>query len=316
MNTLTITRGYSGSGKTTLAKRLVAERTGLDRAPLVRVNRDDIRAMTGVPPRGDYRQGQQVTRLQRAMVRSALEAKADVIVDDTNLALRFARDWADLAAELAVDFEVIDVDTDPHTCIGRNRIRIAEGHRGVPQSVIESQARRFPASQWREVTAREAKPERAWTPYAPPSGPGFFEVIYLVDIDGTIAKKRQGPGERGWHDYGRVGEDRPNMGVVDVVTDLRCSGAKIVFMSGRKDYCREETRAWLQHYLGEWTAASPLFMRASDDNRSDDIVKHELFHEHIQGKYIVTAALDDRDRVVAMWRAIGLACLQVDLGDF
>lgn len=305
MTTLTITRGYSGSGKTTLAKA----------SGKVRVNRDDLRAMMGLPNPGTYQQEQAVTATQRAHVAALLERGLDVIVDDTNLKLRFARDWADLAAELGVDFEVIDVTTPRDECIRRNMKRAEEGERFVPFEVIDRQAERFPISQWKPVTARE-QVEHAWTPYALPGGDGLFETIYLVDIDGTIAKKQQGEGTRGWREYFRVGEDRPNVGVIDIVQDLKYAGHKIVFMSGRKDYCRETTRSWLKHYLGEWTVASPLFMRADEDNRSDDIVKHELFHEHIQGRYVVRGVLDDRDRVVAMWRAIGLTVLQVDYGNF
>jgi len=311
MTTLVITRGYSGSGKTTLAKQMVE----LSDGTMSRVNRDDIRAMLGIPPRGTYHQEQQVTHVQKAAVRRLLVMGQDVVVDDTNLVLRFARDWADLAAELGVDFQVVDVTTSLEASMVRNERRIAAGERGVPAEVIRNQASRFQISQWRDITPRETI-EHAWTPYAIPSGPGLFETIYLVDIDGTVAKKRQGDGSRGWHEYERVGEDLPNPGVIDIVRDLKYAGHKIVFMSGRKGYCYGATRYWLSHYVGEWTVASPLHMRADDDNRSDDIVKHELFHEHINGRYIVRGVLDDRDRVVAMWRAIGLTVCQVDYGNF
>lgn len=310
MTTLHITRGYSGSGKTTLAKQMVAE----SNRTLSRVNRDDIRAMLGIPPRSDYLDEQRVTHVQQAAARRLLAMGQSVIIDDTNLVLRFARDWADLAAELGVEFQVWDVTTSLEASLARNERRIAAGERGVPAEVIRSQAQRFPLSQWHPVTAREAKPERAWTPYVEPDG--YSQVIYLVDIDGTVAKKQQGEGSRGWHEYDRVGEDRPNWGVIRIVNDLRFAGASIVFMSGRKDYCRPQTRAWLQTMIGHWTEAAPLFMRADDDNRSDDIVKHELFHRHIQGKYSVRGVLDDRDRVVAMWRAIGLTVAQIDYGNF
>lgn len=185
----------------------------------------------------------------------------------------------------------------------------------VPGHVILTQAERFPISQWKPITAREAKPERAWTPYAPPVDK-IVSTIYLVDIDGTVAKKRQGEGTRGWHEYERVGEDLPNPGVITMIEDLRRGGLGMVFMSGRKEHCRPQTRDWLQRYIGDWTLASPLHMRADGDNRSDDIVKHELFHAHIQGNYEVRAAIDDRDRVVAMWRAIGLTVAQIDFGNF
>jgi hypothetical protein len=43
-------------------------------------------------------------------------------------------------------------------------------------------------------------------------------------------------------------------------------------------------------------------MRKADDNRSDDIVKYELFMEHVAGKFNVKKIYDDRDQVCFMWR--------------
>ena len=50
--------------------------------------------------------------------------------------------------------------------------------------------------------------------------------------------------------------------------------------------------------------------------RSDDIVKFELLEQILEFGYEPILVLDDRDRVVKMWRAAGLRCLQVAPGDF
>ena len=57
-------------------------------------------------------------------------------------------------------------------------------------------------------------------------------------------------------------------------------------------------------------------MRKLDDKRRDDIVKKELFDENIRGRFNVKFVIDDRNRVVDMWRQIGLTCFQVEEGDF
>ncbi len=59
-----------------------------------------------------------------------------------------------------------------------------------------------------------------------------------------------------------------------------------------------------------------LLMRADNDYRSDEIIKEELYFNSINPRFDVVGVLDDRDRVVQMWRRIGLACLQVAPGDF
>jgi hypothetical protein len=57
-------------------------------------------------------------------------------------------------------------------------------------------------------------------------------------------------------------------------------------------------------------------MRPEGDTRNDGIVKNELFERHLAGRFIIDFVLDDRDRVVAMWRAKGLKVLQVAEGNF
>jgi hypothetical protein len=57
-------------------------------------------------------------------------------------------------------------------------------------------------------------------------------------------------------------------------------------------------------------------MRGNDDNRCDSIVKEEIYNEYIKDKYNVLAVFDDRDRVVDMWRRIGLPTYQVYYGSF
>jgi hypothetical protein len=57
-------------------------------------------------------------------------------------------------------------------------------------------------------------------------------------------------------------------------------------------------------------------MRARGDGRPDEIVKKELYRKRVAPRWKVTAVLDDRDKVVRMWRRIGLTVLQVAEGDF
>jgi len=57
-------------------------------------------------------------------------------------------------------------------------------------------------------------------------------------------------------------------------------------------------------------------MRPAGNTENDAIIKKRLFDENIRDDYDVRFVLDDRNRVVDMWREIGLTCLQVDYGDF
>lgn len=115
-------------------------------------------------------------------------------------------------------------------------------------------------------------------------------------------------------DWKRVGEDDVDDVIADIVCGLYYYDAyKIIVMSGRDSACRAETEEWLEKHN---IAHDELFMRAEGDMRKDNIVKAELFDEHVRDNFDVKFVLDDRDQVVRMWRQMGLTCLQVAEGNF
>jgi hypothetical protein len=130
----------------------------------------------------------------------------------------------------------------------------------------------------------------------------------IVDVDGTIAEK----GERGYFDWDKVGVDKPIPVIIDLLKVLY-PVHHILLFTGRDGSCRALTEAWLERHQVPYNA---LFMRASGDKRKDTIVKQELYAAHIVPHYDVQFVLDDRDQAVAMWRGLGLTCLQVADGSY
>lgn len=142
--------------------------------------------------------------------------------------------------------------------------------------------------------------------YTPPVGKPH---AIICDIDGTLAHMTG----RSPYDETRVLEDTLDevvCGIMNVYNPHR----KIILLSGRHDTCRKDTERWL---LENNVYYDELFMRRGDDDRKDNIIKKELFEEHLRDDYQIDFVLDDRDRVVNMWRnELGLKCLQVAEGDF
>ena len=135
--------------------------------------------------------------------------------------------------------------------------------------------------------------------------------IVLCDIDGTLALR----GDRAPHDHDSSMEDAVNWPVVHVCNALYAAGHAILLISGREEIYRAVTEYWLgTHGLLKYRLG--LIMRAEKDNRPDEIVKRELYEQKIQPHYQVGLVLDDRNKVVKMWRELGLTCLQVAEGDF
>jgi hypothetical protein len=89
--------------------------------------------------------------------------------------------------------------------------------------------------------------------------------------------------------------------------------AAIIAVSGRHEQARKLTEHWLNVSQVPY---DELLMRANGDSRPDDIVKEELFRRLVEPHYSVMGVIDDRNRVVKLWRQLGLVCFQVAEGDF
>jgi hypothetical protein len=107
--------------------------------------------------------------------------------------------------------------------------------------------------------------------------------------------------------------DKPNPVIVTLVKALQ-KEHRLIFCSGRPERTRRATVDWLQRHLGLTPAA--LYMRGDSDRRADDIVKRERLARMRANRFDPELAIDDRRRVVDMWRSEGLVCAQVAEGDF
>jgi hypothetical protein len=141
-------------------------------------------------------------------------------------------------------------------------------------------------------------------------------MAWICDIDGTVAINTG----RSPYDWAAVSSDAPNKPVITVVRALAAK-TTIIFMSGRMEQCRSLTRQWLHTYVcdpaTELCSTAPLLMRRDGDTRPDQVIKRELFKRRVQGLFEVEGVIDDRSKVVRMWREqLGLTCLQVAPGDF
>ena len=150
--------------------------------------------------------------------------------------------------------------------------------------------------------------------------------LYIFDLDGTLADCQhrtpilsETDGQRWRRFYAACGEDSPIYPVLATMEFLRQRGAEIWIFSGRSAEVRDLTVEWLLAHTGFMRSEleTALTMRDEGDHRADDIVKREwLDGMLVDDRQRLVAAFDDRDRVVAMWRAAGVQCFQVAPGDF
>lgn len=302
--------GLPASGKTTAARALQARSGGRMR----RVNLDDLRSMLDLPDpeRGrSWAHEQTVLAVQDAAVRAAVEGGFDVVVDNTHLTKHIPKRLKAAVGGLAT-FVVHDfTDVPLEECLRRDAAR----ENGVGEEIIRILAEKHASARkggWRLTAewlnggsgAMAAPPVTAYVP-----DPALPAAV-MCDIDGTLALT----GDRGPYDFSRCELDLLNEPVRHALDAFRrAHGDTIVLLSGRGEEHRPQTEAWLRRHEVPY---DELWMRAAGDSRRDDVVKAELFDAHVRHRYAVRVSLDDRDRVVAIWRRMGLPTWQVDYGDF
>ncbi|PTB97323.1 polynucleotide kinase [Marivirga lumbricoides] len=296
MQTITILRGLPASGKSTYAKNLVKANPGIYK----RINRDDLREMFD-----GYQLSREnekfVKKIRDVLIREALKANQNVIVDDTNLSERNMNRIQQLAdihkkeTGNKVEVEVINFEIELDEAIKRDASR----ERPVGRVVIEKLHRQFYAG-----TRMDER------------GPNYciqdktLPAAIICDLDGTLAIMNG----RNPFDASSCENDLLNEPIAEIVRNYYQNGTAIIMLSGRTDNYMEETKRWLEKNEIPY---HKLLMRKKGDSRKDAIIKKEIVNAEIKNKYFVRFVLDDRNQVVDMWRnEIGYACLQVNYGDF
>lgn len=152
--------------------------------------------------------------------------------------------------------------------------------------------------------------------------------LYIFDLDGTLSltHKRQHLIENGKRNaaawdafYDACDTDPPNLSVIKTLDFLRETGCETWIFSGRRAEVREKTIAWLEDYttFSRKELEVCLTMRDIGDNTEDSTLKLSWYNQLLQeDQQRLVAVFDDRDRVVNMWRSLGITCFQVAPGNF
>ena len=162
----------------------------------------------------------------------------------------------------------------------------------------------------------------------------------IFDLDGTLAlidSRRElsikDNGKLDWDTFFNpkmITLDDPNLPVIKMAQMFHNDGFRVVIFSGRNDRSFHATVSWLKtndvpHDLlvmrpdkfkdKSWPIANGN--PATSDMRfmPDDILKKKMLDTFLDINDIFLV-VDDRNRVVDMWRSLGLSVFQVAPGDF
>mgnify|MGYP001337479755 FL=1 len=159
---------------------------------------------------------------------------------------------------------------------------------------------------------------------------GFISYITVMkntiifDLDGTLAlidKRREvSTKPNGRLDWGKFFDpsniklDEPNPPVIKTAQLFAEQGFNIVILSGRSNKTEVATRSWLSKNKVPF---NKLIMRDSETNHftPDWVLKKNMLDEQLDINDVFLV-VDDRDRVVKLWRSLGLTTFQVADGNF
>ena len=163
----------------------------------------------------------------------------------------------------------------------------------------------------------------------------------IFDLDGTLAdidarrdKALKPNGKLDWEIFAApqsiLDLDKPNHPVIKMAQMFHNDGFKIVIFSGRNDRSFHTTKEWLEKYkvpydllvlrpdkiqADSWPIANGNPATKAMRFMPDEILKKEMLDTFVDIDDVFLV-VDDRQKVVDMWRDLGLNTFQVAPGNF
>lgn len=278
-------QGLPASGKSTKAKEIVAS------GDYIRVNRDLLREMLHFN-RWTGRNEDATVSTEKAIAISALINGTSVVVDDCNLNPRNHTMWQEAANACGASFRVEKVDTPMSVCLERDSAR----EKAVGFTTITNMALQY---------GLYPMPDKG---------------LVLCDLDGTLfdithrLKYAKGE-EKDWDKFfDAIPYDIVREDTVAMIRKYIADGHKIIFVSARPERCKIASMMKIHQAFGDTRVYETLIMRRDSDKRDDVEVKQQMYDTYFKGKYPIEAVIDDRPKVIRMWRANGVNVIDVGSG--
>lgn len=143
----------------------------------------------------------------------------------------------------------------------------------------------------------------------------------IFDLDGTLANAehrvhfiRQEP--RDWDGYHAACPlDTPKWPIIELATNLIRRGNNLEIWTGRREIVRPQTEAWLAKHGLSYFHGKRILMRPTNDFREDTVLKGEWLDKALLGGcFKPDLVIEDRDRMIRMWRSRGIMALQCEEG--
>lgn len=306
--------GPAGCGKSTFAERHFP--------PEAVLSSDAFRALVAGDP-GDQTATSAAFGLMRHALEERMKRRRLTVLDATSITPRERVRFVDVAHRHDVACIAVAFDLPLEVCQQRSTQR---RERQVPPDVVERQHRTFRRhlgglheelfdqvvvlGSSDDLDAVEVVLDPELRPRASTPSTGLPPAV-IIDLDGTLTsaawrehflsgRHRDWPGF-----FAGMGRDAPVQPLVDLVA-WASTHATVVLLTGRPDDHATVIRRWLADH---GVVYDRLLMRPGGDRRPDTVVKREIYHRDVAPHHDVRFVIDDRPRVVDMWREEGLYVL-------
>ena len=153
----------------------------------------------------------------------------------------------------------------------------------------------------------------------------------IFDLDGTLANievrrklAKKPDGKMDWDIFFSdklVELDDPNQPVIDTLHVFKEAGHSIAIFSGRSASSMLTTKRWLGKHgikfdMLKMRPTNHPFKFMPDEKLKLGWFEEVFIEPEDMDESQVVCVFDDRDKVVKMWREIGLTCMQVAPGNF
>lgn len=136
----------------------------------------------------------------------------------------------------------------------------------------------------------------------------------VIDLDGTLANIQHrrhlvACDKPQWDEfYAACDKDVLNPWCAELMRAMMDQGCIVLIVSARRDSEKEKTVKWLKDNYVKYDDL--IMLRKGSDSTEDKKLKRKWLYEY--GKENILFIVDDRQKVVDMWRAEGMVCLQCD----
>lgn len=309
-NKIIILQGPMAAGKSTWAHEFIK-----DKKDWVIISRDAIREGRGIywlPQQEGY-----IEECEIKQAETAVKHGLNIINDATNKNPKTIEMWNKFAADNNLEIEFKEFYIPFEVALQRNKERALRGEKSLSKHDLEKFYLRYYRENMNEEGVYSDKRIKEYKPYDKEKLP-----CVICDLDGTIALHNN----RSQFDFKKIPTDVVDVYLKDILERLSDSGVHIIFITGREQInnAYELTDNWIKDNLNLTPIEKisgvknryDLFLRDKNDYRPDNEVKKEIYEKYVKPYYNVLTVFEDRNKVVDMWRELGLLCCQVYYGDF